>query len=767
MLEHTSLPKKSKGIKQPAGIQAFLENNVLHPLLNNAVIAPIDAVDTAVNFASKAITNHNILPEFKEYKIIGAKTFSGAWFAQNIASGLGMAIPYTIAGLAAHGALGASADTLGATGTLKTVLESRQLGMVAGAFALGGLEPIKQGQSRLGNAVGSASAFAIFGLGAQATEGLPIAYRLAANAPIGALGAITGMTSNDLISNGKLPNGTQLLDASITGATLNTVLPLGQDLLAKGSDFIQAKSNVDNTTASNTPNTNDQTVTATNNGSDIAKLTVMKTIKNVFGKTIKANLMGKASTSRFAEISSIEVAAKTPAVDSTGIDTGSTLLPHVSFRNPEVAKLAQTSYDQSSIDKIANALASHHTTDIRRYSTGGQSADTITDTPSAEAAISGKLWPQWDRDNMMQALAEYQASADPKLNAALNLSPDAWKAGLASSLKYQITHQYRFLDIMDGRKSGFDVSARPHIRYNPTTLEDLTDPWGNTQNDALASISYLMFHAANEGRLSLNDPLIEPYAKAYGTLLPHYFNTVHVWEDYDFGAWEDKLAEHASSIGMVTAALREQKTYLDKNGPMSYNVEGKTLTVASSDIASLLTKTEAKLNELLPNEFLHSSDGSTRTVDAALINPLYLSALSGRPLLTDNMTQTIINNVQTELGGNLGIARYPGDTWDGRTNRYNLAPDQKAQWTHVAPMISSIFAEMYQRTGNTDFLTNQTAYFNKGLGSIANDWKLPEAYIRNPQNTAWISDANKPLAWSQSSMIASLHAMNESLAKKP
>ncbi len=694
----TAKPKKN----------SFLKNNVINPFLNSSVVTTADVVENIANTVSKEIDHKDILPVTKEYKVDGAKTYSLAWFTQNIASGVGMILPYAAAGLITHESLSSLASASGIDTGVACDKALQNLSTIAGAGAIGYFGPLKPGQTRLSNLTSNITSFSVFVGGNSLIKDFSLPGKLLANAAIGSSGAIAGLTTQSLMTNDKVPSLNEVLSAGITGATFNSLFPLIGDLGSKSIDSIRNNINLPQYDANN-----------------------------------------------FANIADTSIEAK-PALGD--LSSQGDKVDVSSFRNPEIAKLAKTSYDKASLDAISKELADKKTVQLNRYESGGHSAVTILDKPSLESAIGGLLVLQWDRDNIMQALAEYQAKFSPDLKD-FNISDDAWKKGLSSSLKYQMNHQSRITDIIDGKTSGLDINARPHIRYDGVTLEDVNDPWGNAQNDALASINYLLFHAINEGHLSIDDPSIAPFAKDYAALLPNYFKTVHVWEDWDFGAWEDKRAEHASSIGMALAALREQKTYVDKNGPLSYTTNGKTYTVNSDDLASLITNCESKLKTLLPNEFLRSDDGSQRTVDAALINPLYLSALSHRPLIDDSMNDTIIKNIQSDLMGDIGIHRYPGDVWDGRINRNELPPNMAAQWTHVSPMISVVLSDMYDRTGNPDYLHGQVFHFNRALAAIDSDFKTPEAYIRNSDNTAWIADANKPLAWSQASLLAALNAM--------
>lgn len=436
----------------------------------------------------------------------------------------------------------------------------------------------------------------------------------------------------------------------------------------------------------------------------------------------------------------------------------------IDFQNEDVQELAKNSYDAQSLERVRKALAEHKTLRLRRYSSGGSSAVTITDQRSLESAVSGELDNQWDRDNAMQVLAEETLLADPALAKGLKLSANQAKEGLLSSLKHHFQYQDRMIDIIENRASGLDYDKRPQIRYNPVTLGEVSEPWGHAQNDALGFIDYSLFRQLNSGELSWEDPVVQPLAKAYATLLPQYFKSIHYWEDWDFGAWEEgPRAERASSIGVAVAGLREQLKFVQKHGPMTYEAHGKTYTTSEADLQHLIGLGEQKLKQILPNEYIRADKGATRQVDAALINPLFLSALSGRPLVDDATTLKVIDNIEKELMGPIGINRYQNDHWDGRVNRPQVERHGEAQWSHVSPMISVIFGEMYQRTGNPAYLERQIYHFNRGLAAVDQRWHTPEAYITDPRTQKWVPDANEPLAWSQSALVMALSAMKKSL----
>lgn len=436
--------------------------------------------------------------------------------------------------------------------------------------------------------------------------------------------------------------------------------------------------------------------------------------------------------------------------------------PAPSCQNGELAKLLRPSYDLAQLEAVRQSLASHGTLTVRSYSTGGASAVTVLDLERTfESALDGLLINQWDRDRIMQAIAELAVALDGDLGRDTRIPAAAWKSGLNSCLTHHVNNQHRFLDIISGRASGFDMGKRPHIRYNPINLGESTEAWGHAQNDSLGFVNWFLFYALNRGYLSASE--LQPQANAFACLLHHYWWTVHVWEDWELGAWEDKRAEHASSIAVAAVALREELEFVRKHGRLQYCTGGQCFDVTAAGVQDLLDRCLAKLGEVLPNEFIRSDNNEIRTVDAALVNPLLQAALSGTPLIDDQMTLTIAGNIERELMGHIGISRYPKDVWDGRVNRHDFGDRQEAQWCHVSPTLSYIFGEMYRRTGKQEYLDRQVFHFNRTLASVNERWMLPEAYIIDRATRAWVSDANEPLAWAQSMAILAIAGMKASI----
>lgn len=438
-------------------------------------------------------------------------------------------------------------------------------------------------------------------------------------------------------------------------------------------------------------------------------------------------------------------------------------------KNSELGQLIRPNYSLDELEAIRKALVEHKTLRLRRYSSGGHSAVTVVeqDDKTLEAAIDGLLVFHWDRDNIMQTLAELRFAEDAELNQGLNIAPDAWRRGLLASLIHHKKRDFRFMDIILDRASGLphDYMRRPHIRYNPISLEEVGDPWGHGQNDSLSFINFMTYYAINSGRLNLLDSDVADLALSFSALTHAFFWKVNVWQDRDLGAWEDCVGVHWSSVACALISLREQLVYMSKTSGIKYNKDGHELVVDANGVSQLIEKCEAKLRQLGINEFVEDN-GYKRDADLAQINPLLLAAFSGRPVLDDANTVAVLENVERVLMSPIGMRRYLNDRWDGRINRDDLAPGEEAQWCHGSPQMSYIWGDLYLRTGDERYFQKQLFHFNRGLASVSPRWLMPEAWIIDQRSRQWVPDANEPLAWAQSMLGLSQAQMKASLLKR-
>lgn len=456
----------------------------------------------------------------------------------------------------------------------------------------------------------------------------------------------------------------------------------------------------------------------------------------------------------------------------------------VSFHNPQLEKLSGGASGFSSLDKIEKlekTLKQEGTLTLKRFQSGGGSAvSVLPGKPSTyESAVGGLLIMQWDRDNAIQCLAERLQSQE------------CFNQGLQSSLKHHFIYRKRFLDYIDKKVSPTDSQMnRPHIRYNPVSLEELREPWGHAQNDALSLIGFDLFYDANENKRKLKDA----FELSYAVLLPHYFKAIGVENDLDTGAWEDKRAVHASSLALVLLYLRESYEYVTRFGPIKYKIDGRSFVVDEALLRELIGKVSQSLYQILPDEYVVCDQTDTRAdtsknrkYDSALVNALFVQTLCPRPYLIgfrDEKASTqakrdnemkhlriftaaevaaLASRLEANLMGPNGFARYPGDIWDGREDRKDIQ-GKEAQWCHVSPLLACVYGDLYRRTGDKTYLDKQVFHFNRGIAHIDSDFLLPEAYIVDKQSGRWVADANKPLAWGQSALLLSIDSLKQSLS---
>src|SRR6476469_3665343 len=84
-----------------------------------------------------------------------------------------------------------------------------------------------------------------------------------------------------------------------------------------------------------------------------------------------------------------------------------------------------------------------------------------------------------------------------------------------------------------------------HARYNPDTLEEFWESWGNKQHDAIGAVLYKLADFEAQGHSMLRN---QKDRQTVQTLI-YYICNVEYWHDADNGMWEEAEEVHASSIG--------------------------------------------------------------------------------------------------------------------------------------------------------------------------------------------------------------------------
>jgi phosphorylase kinase alpha/beta subunit len=259
-------------------------------------------------------------------------------------------------------------------------------------------------------------------------------------------------------------------------------------------------------------------------------------------------------------------------------------------------------------------------------------------------------------------------------------------------------------------KIDFAIKQKPsaqyqyiHARYHPETLEEFWEEWGNKQNDA---IGFFLFRVAD--LLDKSYPLIRNDNDwRIIRKLVAYLDSLKYWEDTDHGVWENREELHASSIGAVLAGLKRINRYVKVPSHM-------------------IDFGQEALDKLLPRE------SETKETDLALLSLIYPFNI-----VTDEMKQKILNDVETKLIRERGVIRHTGDWY------YN--ENGEAEWTMGFPWLAII----YKQLGNKE----KYAYYMQKTLSVMNDsGELPELYF---SKTAKYNH-NTPLAWAQSLHLVAL-----------
>jgi endonuclease G, mitochondrial len=202
----------------------WFAENIMNPAIN---AGPLSVYNTAADLVN--------LPTV-HLKTMEAKAYSPEWFAQGLSSGVGAAVPQVIM-CAATGSLMRAADrTLAGTAlgaTLNPYLTSQKIASVAGASIYSALQKPDADHTRLGNAIGTAAGFTVFTLGNGLVKDMPMMQKALAYPVIGFVGGGISTEVSQLASNLKFARNDQALQGAVQGMTMNTVMGLGSDYLAK------------------------------------------------------------------------------------------------------------------------------------------------------------------------------------------------------------------------------------------------------------------------------------------------------------------------------------------------------------------------------------------------------------------------------------------------------------------------------------------------------------------------------------------------------
>jgi len=306
----------------------------------------------------------------------------------------------------------------------------------------------------------------------------------------------------------------------------------------------------------------------------------------------------------------------------------------------------------------------------------------------------------WLRDNVYEALAfEYSGE---------------WQVVTAV--------YHRLLDIFDKHidKINWAATNKPfeswqfiHARYNPETLEEFWESWGNKQHDAVGAVLFKLADLEAKGHSMLRN---DKDRRTVQTLI-HYICNVEYWHDADSGMWEENEEVHASSIGAVVAALK------------------KWQEVGGFDVdPDAIERGEQALKALLPRE------SASKFTDLALLSLIYPYNVVDR-----DMARQIVDNLVYHLAREKGVIRYKFDAY------YNKNADgysEEAEWCFGL----SWLAIAYHYLGESE---KAKMCLERAAQTVTPDGKIPELYYSNTDKP----NENTPLGWSESMYVVACYEL--------
>lgn len=253
-----------------------------------------------------------------------------------------------------------------------------------------------------------------------------------------------------------------------------------------------------------------------------------------------------------------------------------------------------------------------------------------------------------------------------------------------------------------------------HARYNPETLEEFWESWGNKQHDAVGAVLFKLADFEAKGKSMLRD---EKDRKTVQTLI-YYICNVEYWHDADSGMWEEAEEVHASSIGAVLAALKKWKEV----GGMDVDQDA-------------IDRGQQALDALLPRE------SESKFTDLALLSLIYPYNVVDKDMATQ-----IVENLVYHLAKDKGVIRYKFDQY---YNRNADGYSEEAEWCFGL----SWLAIAYKQLGNDD---KAREYLSKATAAVTSDGKVPELYYSHSNQ----ANENNPLGWSESMYVAALYEID-------
>jgi Glycosyl hydrolases family 15 len=434
----------------------------------------------------------------------------------------------------------------------------------------------------------------------------------------------------------------------------------------------------------------------------------------------------------------------------------------VIVHNEKILDVIRNTYTKDSLQNVVSLLQEKGTLVFHALKTNLFPAAML----SRETQYTGYNYV-WIRDNIHVAHAHFVLG---QLDVAKNVAN--------SIMQYFRKNQRRFEDIIRDPVRANNSLARPHIRFDGSTLMEVDERWSHAQNDALGYFLWFYCQLIKNSKISPSEEDCQLLA-----LFPLYFKAIEYWNDADSGHWEEEKKIEASSIGAVKAGL-DALLEITMSFPQVEKLLVYNNSIVSPDlIAALAEHGRSALSVILPWECIKPSVRQRR-YDAALLFLVYPLGV-----VNEEISDQIICDVTQHLQGDHGVRRYIGDSFWAPDYKSKLPPEkrnvdvsddmssrntlvgegQEAQWCIFDSILSVIFGLKFGRTGNDDHLQKQTWYLNRALGQLtgsdcgAGEFRCPELYYI--EMGEYTPNDSTPLLWAQANLMLALNQMNVSLEK--
>jgi phosphorylase kinase alpha/beta subunit len=245
-----------------------------------------------------------------------------------------------------------------------------------------------------------------------------------------------------------------------------------------------------------------------------------------------------------------------------------------------------------------------------------------------------------------------------------------------------------------------------HARYDPNTLCEIFDEWGNKQNDAIGGILFGIGTLEQSGHSVIRDDNDQRIIEK----LVRYLASIEYWKCEDNGMWEEYPELHASSVGACMMGLNEINNS-DIMRVDSWLIENGRLAMEK---------------DLLPRE------SKSKFLDMALLSLIY-----PYDSIDERNIKSYIKYLEYFLMKGRGMIRYKGDRY------YNTDTHggKEAEWTMGAPWLSICYGMIGDNV-------NALKYLNLSDSLLYNDM-MPELYYSGEDRP----NGNVSLAWAEAMYI--------------